>query len=127
MIRQKTIIDNAKTNVRLSKNMKERFVEYSEGIELTTVSRKLILSFIEEYNTVDIQYIFLDMLRYKTFRKVQYDDTNKDETDKAYMLTIKLERAELNKFKSICDILGLSVAECMRRLINRAIENKNNN
>lgn len=125
-MKTKTMIDTAKTNVRLSKNMKEKLIEHAKGADLVTISRVMILNFIKEYNEKGIEYTVLEMLKYKTYRKIALDDSDKDNTDKSYMLTVKLEKTEFLYTKKICDEIGISFAECVRRLINRAIEQDNN-
>lgn len=122
----KTITDTAKTNVRLSKNMKEKLIEHGNGADLVTVSRVLIRNFIKEYNEKGIEYTVLEMLKYKTYRKIALDDSDKDNTAKDYMLCVVLDKNEFLYAKKICDEIGISFAECVRRLINRAIENDTN-
>lgn len=121
--------DVMKTNVRLSKNMKEDFSTLCGDINLTFTARSLILNFIREYREKDFEVVLLSMLKYKTYRKIAYDDDDKDNTSKDYMLTLKLERSEYNTIKNICDEIGVSLAELVRRLINRAIDEskKDNN
>lgn len=121
----KVMLDAVKTNVRLSKNMKEKFVELSKGEDLVFVSRIMLLEFVKEYNQKGIEHIVLEMLKYKTFRKVAMDDSDKENTEKSYMLTVKMEKYEFLTVKKLCDEIGISFAECVRRLINRAIENDN--
>lgn len=122
----KTMIDTAKTNVRLSKNMKEKLIEHGNGADLVTVSRVLIRQFIKEYNERGIEYTVLEMLKYKTYRKIALDDSDKDNTAKDYMLCVVLEKDEFLFTKKICDEIGISFAECVRRLVNRAIEQDTN-
>lgn len=117
--------DKIKTNIRISKNMKDGFKELAGEMDLQKKLEELVIDYNRRWEELGIERMFFDSLKYQTLRKVAYNDDNKEDTAKDYIITLKTDRYIYDTFKSHCQALGIVFGEGIRRLLKEAIDKNN--
>lgn len=121
------IEDTIKTNIRVSKNMKERFKELAGEQDLQEKLEELVLEYNDAWDRVGMEQMLIASIRCQTQRKIAGLDDNKEEMQKDQILTLKTDKSVYDKFKSHCKELGVVFGEGIRRMINQAIVSQQEN
>ena len=115
------IEDTIKTNIRISKTMKEGFKLIAGEKDLQDKLEELVIQYNEAWEMVGAEKMILESIRNQTKRKIANLDDNKEALQKNQIITLKTDRKIYDKFKEHCEEIGIVFGEGIRRILNQAI------
>lgn len=113
--------DIIKTNIRISKVMKDDFVELAGDMDLQKKLEELVINYNKRWNVLGFEKMLIESSKYRTKRKVANLDDNKDYTAKDYIITLKTDKRIYDIFKDHCEDIGIVFGEGIRRVLKQAI------
>ena len=119
------IEDTIKTNIRISKNMKEQIRAIAGEKDLQDKLEELVIDYNRAWDKLGAETMILESIRCQTKRKVAGLDDNKDDTKKDQIITLKTDKSIYDKFKKHCGEIGIVFGEGIRRMLNQAIMAEN--
>ena len=112
--------DMIKTNIRITREMKEQFKQLAGDMDLQDMLEYLVIQYNKAWQTLGFEKMFTVSLENKTNRKVM-NNGEREKTAKDQIITLKTKKDIYEEFKANCDKVGIVFGEGIRRMLNQAI------